>query len=373
MFVRLSCVITNFTLATWGKDDLRATNVNTYSPSVESIIKYCNAITKQHGDDAKIIVGYEAGCLGFQLYRQLKDRGIECVVMAPSTIVGTEVNRRRKVKTDKRDAIAIAESLKNNQYKAVYVPDEEDEAVRDFIRMRTDHKQALKRIKQQICALCHRHGYHYTEGRNYWTQKHLNWLNSLPLTGVLKETLDEYLLSYEHAVEKLTQLDARIVEIAETDKYREKVHKLICFKGIKEITALALIVEIGDFSRFIKAKGFASFLGLVSGRLDSGDHNTALPITRQGNTFLRRLLVEASQSFSRARQSKSAALKKRQKGCEEAVIAYADKANERLRKRYYKLVLTNKKSHNKAVTAVARELACFIWGMMTGNIHTALA
>ena len=253
------------------------------------------------------------------------------------------------------------------------MPDEEDEAVRDYIRMREDHRKQLKVIKQQICTLTNRHGFKFTDGKNYWTQKHLKWLKELPLEGILKETFDAYLLSYETVSEQIAQMDKKIEEIAEQDKYRESVHKLICFKSVKILTALAVIVEIGDFTRFVKAKNLAAFLGLVSGELSSSEDQNRLGITKQGNRFIRKLLVECSQSFSRAGSSKSAALKKWQEGNTPEVIAYADKANERMRNRYLTQVLRNKKVHNKAVTAVARELACFIWGMMTGNIHTVLA
>ena len=255
----------------------------------------------------------------------------------------------------------------------VYMPDEEDEAVRDFIHMREDLRKQLKITKQQIGALTTRHGYRFTDGKNYRTQKHIKWLKSLPVEGLLKETINGYLLTYETLSERITQMDKRIEEIAEQDKYREAVHKLICFKGVRTLTALAVIVEIGDFTRFVKAKNFTAFLGLVSGELSSSTDENRMGITKQGNRFIRKLLVECSQSYSRSTQGKSAALKKRQEGNTPEVIAYADKANERLRKRYYHLVLHNKKNHNKAVTAVARELACFIWGMMTNNIHTVLA
>ena len=123
----------------------------------------------------------------------------------------------------------------------------------------------------------------------------------------------------------------------------------------------------------VKDQNFAAFLGLVAGELSSSDDQNQTGITKQGNTFLRKLLVECAQSFSRASSGKSEALKKRQEGNAPEVIAYADRANERLRKRYMRLVLHNRKNHNKATVAIARELACFIWGMMTGNIHTVLA
>lgn len=372
-YVGIDAHTTNYTLATRLEGSKEPINVNTYSPAISNIVKYCKAIRKEYGKDTEIIIGYEAGCLGFKLRRDLEKNDLKCIILAPTSIPGTEQNRKRKKKTDKRDAEAIAKALINSDYSEVYMPDEEDEAVRDYIRMREDHKKQLRVIKQQICALTHRHGLKFTDGKNYWTQKHLKWLKELPLEGVLKETFDAYLLSYETVSERIAQMDKKIEEIAEQDKYRETVHKLICFKGVKTLTALAVIVEIGDFTRFVKAKNFAAFLGLVSGELSSSDDQNRLGITKQGNRFIRKLLVECSQSFSKARSGKSIALKKRQEGNTAEVIAYADKANERLRNRYLTLVLRNKKVHNKAVTAVARELACFIWGMMTGNIHTVLA
>lgn len=372
VYVGIDAHTTNYTLATVVTFDNPPVNVNTYSPKVSNIVSYCKAAKKQFGKNTEIVTGYEAGTLGFSLRRDLEKHGITCVVMAPSTIPGTELNRKRCKKNDKRDAKAIAKALLTHTYSEVHMPDEEDEAVRDYIRMREDLKRNQKSNKQQIGAFCHRHGFHFDDGK-YWTKKHLAWLRSLPVTGMLKETLDAYLRTYDYLDDRISEVDIKITEIAETDKYRESVHKLICFKGIRTLTALALIVEIGDFTRFLKAKNFAAFLGLVSGEDSSSSDQNLLGITKQGNRFLRKLLTEASQCFSRCTTRKSKDLIKRQSGNTEQVIAYADKANERLRKRYYHLVIHNKKHSNKANIAVARELACFIWGMMTGNIHPVLS
>ena len=372
-YVGIDAHTTNYTLATRMDGSKDPINVNTYSPTVSNIVKYCKAIRKEFGKDTEIVLGYEAGSLGFKLRRDLEKIDLKCLILAPTSIPGTELNRRRKKKDDKRDAKAIAKALINSDYSEVYMPDEEDEAVRDYIRMREDHRKQLRVIKQQIGALVNRHGFKFTESKNYWTAKHLKWLKSLPVEGVLKEVFDSYLLSYETVSDRIAEMDKKIEEIAVQEKYREAVQKLICFKGVKTLTALAVIVEIGDFTRFVKARNFAAFLGLVSGELSSSGDQKRLGITKQGNGFIRKLLVECAQSFSRATSGKSAVLKKRQEGNTAEVIAYADKANERLRKRYLTLVLRNRKPHNKAVTAVARELACFIWGMMTGNIHTVLA
>lgn len=372
VYVGIDAHTTNYTFAAVYALDRDPINVSTYQPTVKSVTDYCKGIRKKIGEDAEIILGYEAGTLGFSLKRDLEKQGLSCIIMAPSTITGTEMNRKRRKKTDKRDAVAIAKSLMTHGYSEVHMPDEEDEAVRDYIRMREDLKHQLKVTKQQIGALCHRHGFHYSDGQ-YWTKKHLEWLRSLPVSGMLKETLDGYLRTFDTLNDRINEADMRIEQIAETDKYRESVHKLICFKGIRTLTALALIVEIGDFTRFMKAKNFAAFLGLVSGEDSSSSDQNLLGITKQGNRFLRKLLTEAAQCFSRATTRKTKEFLKRQSGNTEETIAYADKANERLRKRYFHLVLHNKKHANKATIAVARELACFVWGMMTGNIHPVLS
>lgn len=144
--------------------------------------------------------------------------------------------------------------------------------------------------------------------------------------------------------------------------------KLSCFLGIQTQTALSSIVEVGDFKRFSSAEKFASYLGLVPGEDSSGDSQTKLGITKAGNTHVRRLLAEAAQCYGRGQIShKSKVLKARQQGNPSEVIAYADKANKRLRRKYYKMVLSQGRKANVAKTAVARELACFIWGMMTGK------
>ena len=234
--------------------------------------------------------------------------------------------------------------------------------------MRDDHKLALKKIKQQILAFCLRHNYRY-DGNSHWTASHLQWLRSLTPEALYKEILDEYLLTYDTLVAKLERLDSRIEELASRDGYSESVRKLCCFIGIKTHTALSVIVEVGDFKRFASAEKFASYIGLVPGEDSSGDDQTRLGITKAGNSHLRMLLTEAAQCYSKGQIGyKSKALKARQAGNAPQVIAYADKANERLRRRYYKMVLSKCKKHNVAKTAVARELACFIWGMMTDNI-----
>jgi len=356
----------NYTLCSYSfeKDDLQYKQ--TMAPDYKMVLKYLEQLRIRNSDEIEIVCGYEAGCLGYTLYHQLTDHGVKCVILAPTTMGITNTNG---IKTDKRDAGNIARCLAFRTYSEVHVPTLQDESVKEYIRMRDDQKKALKIIKQQILALVLRHGHRFDQGKNYWTKKHINWLKSLDLGGILQESLNEYFITYEYLTDKLERLDKRIEELAGDERYQTNVKKLSCFIGIKTHTALSALVEIGDFNRFAKAEQMAAFLGLVPGEYSSGSKQKHGSITKAGNCHVRRLLVEAAQSYTRgAVGHKSVDLKRRQTGNEPQIIAYADKANERLRRKFYRMTLKNGTKRNVAATAIARELACFIWGMMTDHV-----
>ena len=331
------------------------------------VINYIEAMRFHYGNDALFICGYEAGCLGFTLYHQLTDHNVKCVILAPTTML--QQRGRKKIKTDRRDAALIARCLAHHDYSPVHIPTKQDEQTKDYLRMRDDHRLALKRVKQQILSFCLRHNYRFNGTNNHWTQAHLAWLRSLKPDGLYEETLKEYLLTYDTLSDKLDRLDKRIEELAAGEAYRENVRKLSCFIGVKTITALAVLTEVGDFQRFPTAQHFASYIGLTPGEDSSADDQNRLPITKAGNGHVRMLLTEAAQCYARGQIGyKSKTLKARQTGNPSEIISYADRANERLRRRYYRMVLKHHKPANVAKTAVARELACFMWGMVTGNV-----
>ena len=314
-------------------------------------------------DDCDILCGYEAGCLGFSLYHELTKKGIRCVILAPTTMM---TQQGKRIKKDKRDALIIAQCLAYGGYHAVHIPTDKDDDVKVYLRMRYDYKSDLKKIKQRINAFCLSQGFHYTKGK--WTQAHLKWLRSIELGAMDRENLNEYLIAYEYLENQIETFDKRIGELASETEYVEKVKKLVCFLGIKTHTALSCLVETGDFQRFSKGNIYSAYLGLVPGENSSSDNINRLSITKAGNSHLRKLLTEASKGICKGQIGhKSKDLKARQAGNPPEVIAYADKANERLRRKYYKMIRHGKKK-NVAVTAVTRELACFIWGLMTDNI-----
>lgn len=168
--------------------------------------------------------------------------------MAPTTMSKSKKDIHNKY--DRRDARTIAKCLNNGTYSAVYIPDKQDEAVRDYIRCKDDIKDNLKRIKQELLAFILRKGFIYTETKNKWTMPFMKWLNKLEFNNETdKLVLQEYLTEYHHLQDKIDEMDNKIKQIAHSDRYNESVNKLICLRSIKEATALSHITEVGDFNR----------------------------------------------------------------------------------------------------------------------------
>ena len=209
----------------------------------------------------------------------------------------------------------------------------------------------------------------YPESGNYWTDKHRNWLNTVSFNNrMLQLSFDTLWQEVKDLEAKIANLDATIEEIANEDRYKDKVDKLVCFSGIQTHIALSIVCEIGDFKRFATAEQFSSYLGLCPSQDSSGKTQRYGSITKCGNSRLRLLLTEATKGIKRSSPyKKSKRLLLRQQGQAPSVIAYADKGSKRIKQKIAKLE-RNGKPANVATMAGARELSCFIWGMMTGNI-----
>ena len=212
----------SFTLCCYTMESDKTSHTQKINSDYKLVLKYLESMRKMFGDDAEFLCGYDAGCLGFTLYHQLTDHNARCVILAPTTML--VVKGKRRIKTDRRDTGQIAKCLACHTYSPVHIPTDEDEQVKESIRMRDDHKLALKKIKQQILAFCLRHNYRYD--RTPWTQTHLKWLRSLQPEGLYQEILTEYLVTYEQLTDKMERLDQRIQELASGKSYHESVQKL---------------------------------------------------------------------------------------------------------------------------------------------------
>src|SRR5215216_1044838 len=303
-------------------------------------------------------VFYEAGPCGYALQRQVTTSRVSCDVVAPALIPRKPGER---VKTNRRDARKLVELGRAGLLTAVQPPTPEDEAVRDLARARDDAREDLQRCRHRLGKLLLRRGLHYA-GRN-WTRAHRQWIDGLAWTHAAERAVvDDYLLAIDHTESRLLELDARLAEIAETEPYREPVGWLRCFRGIDTLTAMLILAELHDFRRFGSARALMAFLGLVPGEDSSGEKHRRGRITKMGNALVRRILVEASWHYQH-RPGVGRALKARRTDQPARVIAIADKAQQRLCRRFRRMVAEHKPAPKVAV-AVARELAGFIWAAL---------
>lgn len=303
-------------------------------------------------------VFYEAGPCGYALQRQMTTARVRCDVIAPALMPRKPGER---VKTNRRDARKLAELGRAGLLTVVQPPTPADEAVRDLARARDDAREDLQRCRHRLGKLLLRRGLHYA-GRN-WTQAHRRWVDSLVWTHAAERAVvDDYQLAINHTEARLLELDARLAELAEQVPYREPVGWLRCFRGIDTLTAMLILAELHDFRRFGSARALMAFLGLVPGEDSSGEKHRRGRITKMGNGLVRRVLVEASWHYQH-RPGVGRALKARRTGQPARVIAIADKAQQRLCRRFRRM-MTEHKPAPKVAVAVARELAGFIWAAL---------
>ena len=304
-------------------------------------------------------VCYEAGPCGYALQRRLTGGAITCVVIAPALMPRKPGDR---VKTDKRDARKLAELFRAGLLTEVRPPTPAEEAVRDLCRARDDARDDVQRARHRLGKLLLRRGLHFP-GRKNWTKAHRQWITTIQWEHAEERAVvEDYLLAIAQIESRLAELDARLAETAQTDPYREPVAWLRCFRGIDTLTAMLILAELHDFRRFPNPRALMAYLGLVPSEDSSGDRHRRGRITKTGNGLVRRVLVEASWHYQH-RAGVGPALAARRRGQPPRVIAIADKAQQRLCRRFRRLTAEHKPPP-KVVVAVARELVGFIWAAL---------
>ena len=299
---------------------------------------------------------YEAGPTGFGLHRDLNAAGIHCVVIAPSLVPTLSGDR---VKTDRRDAVKLARFLRSGDLTQVHVPDAATEAMRDLERARDDAKKSERTARHQLGKFLLRHGRRY-DGKTAWTGLHLEWIRKQHFEhNAQQRVLVDYLMAVEDATERVKKLTNDIAELVESWSLRPLVYALQALRGVQLVTAVIIAAELGDLARFRTAPEFMGYLGLVPSEHSSGQSKHRGRITRTGNGHVRRVLVEAAWTY-RFRPALSVAIRKRNEGVAPAVRRIAWKAQERLHRRYCRMIGRGK-NKQQTVTAIARELAGFIW------------
>lgn len=329
----------------------------------ESIAK---VVRKLSGPTARLAVCYEAGPCGYEVYRQLSGLGIDCMVVAPSMIPRKPGER---VKTDRRDSQMLARLHRAGELTAVWVPHAEQESLRDLVRARADFVLQQTQSRQRLSAFLLRHGNRF-EGQSKWTQAHFRWLETIKCDSPAQQiVLQEYIDTVHHIQGRIKALDRQIELAGRESELWPLIQNYMALRGINRLTATVLAAELGDLTRFSSAPQLMSYLGLVPSEHSSGPSKVRGSITKTGNSYVRRLLTEASWTY-RHQARKSACVQRRAEQTSEAIQEIAWKAQQRLCTRY-RAYLNRGKLSVQACTAVARELVGFIWaiGQATGPLH----
>jgi transposase len=317
-------------------------------------------LVKQLCPDGEVIsFCYEAGPCGYEIYRQISQLGHHCSVVAPS-LIPTKPGER--VKTDRRDSEKLSRLDRAGELTPVWVPDQEQEAMRDLTRAREDMKGLERITKQRLNAFLLRYGRIYESGKSRWTQAHFRWMEGLKFDVTVQQIVfQEYVDAVKQAEARVAGLEKEMEKALEHWVLAPVVEALMALRGIKLITAMTVMAELGDITRFDSPRQLMSFLGLVPSEASSGLTRRRGGITKTGNGHVRRVLIESGWCY-RFPARKTAHLQRRAEKCSSEVQAIAWKAQKRLCGRYTHL-LGRGKLKVQVCTAVARELVGFIWAI----------
>ena len=301
---------------------------------------------------------YEAGPCGYWIYRLITSLGHCCYVVSPSLIPKKPGER---IKTDRRDALKLVKLLKSEDLTPIYVPEPEDESVRDLSRARETAMKDLKDAKYQLKALLLRNNINY-DGKANWSKQHLRWLTEMVLSHPAQQiVLQEYVQTINERLSRLERLDNELEHQVRQWRYYPVVKAIQAMRGVRLLIAVGVVAELGDLTRFDHPRKLMSYLGLVPSEHSSGGKRHIGAITKTGNRRARRLLVEGAHSYRYAANI-STELQKRQQDLPKDIIDIAWKAQLRLCRRYQRM---NKKGkhYNLIITAIAREMAAYIWAI----------
>jgi transposase len=320
------------------------------SNNIFIVRKFIKELSKKY----ELRICYEAGCTGYQLYRKLTDTGLNCTVIAPSSLP-RKFNKR---KNDKIDARNLAKFYKSGILQPINVPDFDLEQDRDLIRFRATKTKNITQAKQRIKSFLLRRNIHYDHEKT-WNIQFFDWLGTMELCLKDRLTLDRYLNDLNYETKLVTELDQEIEDLSKAPRYNNIVKILCGFRGINTTTAMIIATHIIDFRAFSNPNYLASYIGVTPGFENSGETKHTLGITKTGNSLLRKAFINAAQHYSKTKKT-GAKLRKQRQDTPASIISIIERCDRRCMKQYWKLIYKGK-NHNVAKTAIAREIIHFCW------------
>ncbi|MFH1964188.1 MAG: IS110 family transposase [Acidobacteriota bacterium] len=339
------------------EDNYQPRAYGTIANKTAELDKFCRKM-RSRSSACELHFVYEAGPCGYGIYRHLSSKGYACMVAAPSMIPRKSGDR---IKNNARDAAMLSRLYRAGELTGVWVPDEQDEAMRDLVRAREDTVRSSCKAKQRLKAFLLRNQLTYT-GRSRWSSAYFGWLSDIAMPHPAQQVaLQEYIDTVQENLSRIERLTDQIRLLVPEWRLAPVVSAFQALRGVSLLVASTVLAEMGDLSRFDKASQLMSYLGLVPSEHSSGERIRRGHITKTGNSNARKALVGAAWAY-RMPARISRLLLKRQQGVPKEVCQIAWEAQLRLCARFRRLAAEGK-PHQKVVTAIARELSAYLWAI----------
>ena len=269
---------------------IRTADVEIFSNSIVGRWQDLRRVISRY-KNCRIHAVYEAGYFGFWLFDHLTQYGVQCIVTPPSLIPQEHGNR---VKTDRLDSGKLARLLAKGLLKSIWVPSAEERFHRQVIRRRRqlvgDRVRTQNRIKSELCF----YGIDLPAARSKWSQVYFANLQRIKFKDRwMQQSFNRLLEQYEFLsaqIEKQTQL---LKQLSQLPLYRDRVKILRSIPGIGILTAMEILLELQDISRFRRAQQLAAYVGLTPSQYSSADKIRMGRITAAGKNTVRSALVES--------------------------------------------------------------------------------
>src|SRR5512139_1561239 len=260
-------------------------------PEVDKLLHYL----QHHFPGGEYRSVYEAGYCGFWIHDQLREKGIQCLVVNPADI--PTKNKERRTKRDPIDCRKLARSLRNGEIEGIYVPCRPKLEDRSLIRTRQSMVRKQTRCKNQIKGMLLFYGVGIPEQREmgHWSRRFIRWIEQIRMERASGDmALQSHLEELCHLRQLIAKLNRAIVALARTEQYRSWISLLKTVPGISTLTAMIVLTELHEITRFGSIDPLCSHVGLIPDTQGSGEKEHVGGVTQRHHSQLRWLLIEAS-------------------------------------------------------------------------------
>lgn len=260
-------------------------------PKVEVLVNYL----KRNFPGAAYKTVYEAGFSGYWIHDRLQEQGVQCLVVNPADVPTKD--KERAGKTDRVDCRKLARSLRSGEIEGIYVPSRPKAEDRGLIRTRHSMVKKQTRCKNQIKSILCFYGINIPDelAKSHWSRRFINWIETIRMERASGDmALKVHLAELTNIRSLIADMNRAIRALANTDDYRNNVRILKTVPGVSILTAMTLLTELYDITRFKTLDKLCSYVGLIPDTDSSGETDRKTGMTGRRNNHLRGIIIESA-------------------------------------------------------------------------------